>query len=252
MDQLTVSFEERLEEIEDYLRLLEAIETVAQSRVPRLESLPPESSGYVISTRQLRILYSGVFLQLYNLVEATVVSCLNWVTEATLQQGAWMPGDLNDSLQREWVRVMVRTHTDMTYESRLNGALSLCKHLVEALPIPGFSVDKGGGGNWDDNEIERVVKRLGFTLQVEQKIYSSIKRKVRNDFGPLGLVKDLRNKLAHGSISFAECGDNVTVSDLRDITDKTAAYMRQVVQQFVSFVDGHGYLIPDKRPAAAT
>jgi hypothetical protein len=115
----------------------------------------------------------------------------------------------------------------------------------------GFSVEKGGGGNWDDSSIEKVVQRLGFTLQVDQAVYNDIKRKVRNDFGPLGLVKDLRNKLAHGSISFAECGDNVTVSDLRDITDKTAKYMRQVILQFVSFVDSHGYLIPEKRPAGA-
>jgi hypothetical protein len=246
MDQLTVSFEERLEEIEDYLQLLAAIEMAAQSGIPRLGS-----SGHVISTRQQRVLYSGVFLQLYNLVESTVVSCLNWVTEATLQKGTWMPGDLNASLQREWVRVMARTHVDMTYESRLDDALGLCRHLVDALPIPGFSVERGGGGNWDDDAIEKVVKRLGFTLQVDPAVYSSIKRKVRNDFGPLGLVKDLRNKLAHGSISFAECGDNVTVSDLRDITNRTAAYMRQVVRQFVSFVDGHGYLIPEKRPADA-
>ncbi len=246
MDQLTVSFEERLEEIIDYLQLLEAIETAAQSGIPRLAS-----SDHAISTRQQRILYSGVFLQLYNLVESTVVGCLSWVTEATLKKGSWMPGDLNASLQREWVRVMARTHIDLTYESRLDDALGLCKHLVDALPIAGFSVERGGGGNWDDNAIEKVVKRLGFTLQVDKAVQISIKRKVRNDFGPLGLVKDMRNKLAHGSISFAECGDNVTVSDLRDITNRTAAYMRQVVLQFVSFVDAHEYLIPEKRPAYA-
>ena len=188
MDQLTVSFEDRLSEIEEYLRLLEAIETTAQSGVPRLET-----TGYAISTRQQSILSSGVFLQLYNLVESTVVSCVNWVTEATLQRGTWMPGDLNAALQSEWVRVMAGTHTDMNYEKRLQDALSLCNHLVAALPVLGFSVEMGGGGNWDDKAIEKVVQRLGFTLQVDRAIYSAIKRKVRNDFGPLGLVKDLRN-----------------------------------------------------------
>ncbi len=246
MEQPTVSFEERLEEIEDYLLLLEGIETEARSGVPRLGE-----AGHVITVRQQRILYSGVFLQLYNLVESTVVSCLSWVTEASLQRGSWTPGDLNDALKREWVRVTARTHTDLTYEHRLEDALALCKHLVDSLPVSGFTVERGGGGNWDDDAIERIVQRMGFTLKVDKDVYSSIKRKVRNDFGALGLVKDLRNKLAHGSISFAECGDNVTVSDLRDIAKRTADYMREVVLQFVSFVDSHGYLVPEKRPADA-
>ena len=121
MEQLDQDFEERLQEIEAYMQFLEGIEAEARSGLPRLGA-----SGAHITTQQQQILYSGVFLQLYNLVEATVVKCLDGVTRAALSEGAWAPGDLTNEVRREWVRVMARTHVDMSYEKRLESALYLC------------------------------------------------------------------------------------------------------------------------------
>lgn len=242
--QFDIAFEDRLQEIEAYLSFLEGVEIEARSGPPRLGT-----DGVLITTQQQRILYSGVFLQLYNLVESTIVLCIDGVTQAAISSGSWSPGDLTTELRREWVRVMARTHVDMNYERRLGSALDLCEHLVAALPVPAFKMERGGGGNWDDDAIEQIVARLGFTLSVDQAIYSGIKRPFRDDLGPLGVVKKLRNNLAHGSMSFAECGENVTVGELRDLSDRTAAYLREVVKAFVKYIDGHGFLVENKRPA---
>jgi hypothetical protein len=244
MEDLGSAFRERHGEIEAYLALLETIEREAQSGPPRIGTV-------LITAQQQRILYSGVFLQLYNLVEATVVRCLDGVTDAALKQGAWAPGDLTIELRREWVRVMARTHVDLNYEHRLESALSLCDHLVQALPVQGFEVEKSGGGNWDDEAIEDIVRRLGFALQVRPEVYSAVKRKFRDDLGCLQLVKKFRNQLAHGSISFEQCGENVTVSELRDMTNRTVSYLSDVVAAFRSYIAGHGYLTEARRPQAA-
>lgn len=241
---LVTAFEERHQEIEAYLDLLEAIEVEARSGPPRLGS-----SGPTITTTQQRILYSSVFLQLYNLVEATVVQCLDGITQSALASGTWSPGDLIADLRKEWVRVMARTHVDLNYERRLTSALSLCDHLVGSLPIQGFSLEKGGGGNWDDTAIEQIASRLGFQLRVSQSAYSGIKRVFRDDLGPLGIVKKLRNDLAHGSISFSECGENLTAGELRDLASRTATYLREVVQAFKTYIDEYQFLVPDRRPA---
>jgi MAE_28990/MAE_18760-like HEPN len=246
MEELGTAFEERHAEIEAYLAFLEGIETEAQSGPPRLGT-----SGALITTQQQRILYSGVFLQLYNLVEATIVRCLDGVTDAALQTETWSPGDLTLELRREWVRVMARTHVDLNYENRLQSALSLCDHLVAALPVAGFQVEKGGGGNWDDEAIEHIADRLGFALRVRPETYTAIKRKIRDDLGCLQLVKKFRNELAHGSISFAECGENVTVGELRDMTNRTVSYMREVVAAFRAYINGHGYITEARRPQIA-
>lgn len=246
MEQLDSAFEDRLQEIHSYIEFLEGVEGEARRGPPRLGS-----DGPLISTQQQRILYSGVFLQLYNLVEATVVRCLDGVTDAALKAGTWSPGDLTTELRREWVRVTARTHADLNYEHRLESALVLCEHLVESLPVSGFKLEKGGGGNWDDSAIEAITARLGFQLKVSAQVYKDIKRPFRDDLGPLALVKKFRNSLAHGSISFAECSENVTVGELRDLMERTAAYLREVVSAFRDYIDHHEYLVPTKRPVVA-
>lgn len=246
MQALIQAFEERLQEIETYLEFLENIESEARSGPPKLGS-----SGALITTQQQRILYSGVFLQLYNLVESSIVRCLDGITETAIQGGAWSPGDLTGELRREWVRFMAKTHTDLNYENRLARAIDLCEHLVGALPVQGFKVERGGGGNWDDTAIEKIAARIGFHLNLTPQTNSAIKRKFKDDLGPLGLVKKLRNSLAHGSISFAECGENLTVNELRDLTTRIATYMREVVQAFATYIENHEYLEPARRPAQA-
>jgi len=241
---LNTGFQERLAEVEAYLDFLSTMEAQAQRGPPRIEG-----AAHPISTQQQRILYSSVYLQLYNLVEATMSRCVEAVTEAAKDSSRWKPSDLSDSLRREWVRMTARTHIELTPEHRLESALQLCNHLVTALPINTFDIDKGGGGNWDDAEIEAFSKRLGFQLVVSQSVYSAIKRPFRDDLGPLALVKQLRNRLAHGSISFAQCAEDVTVGRLINLKDSTVNYLKEVVDCFTKYIESFEYILPEKRPA---
>ncbi len=242
MSTLVKGFEERLAEVETYLEFLGTLELSAQDGPPKLEG-----AANPISTTQQRILYSSVFLQLYNLVESTMSSCIEAVTDAAKDSNRWMPSDLSQSLRKEWVRMMARTHEELTPDRRLESALRLCGHIVNSLPVEEFELDKGGG-NWDDQAIEAISKRLGFQLTVSETVYSAVKRRFQNDLGPLALVKQLRNQLAHGSISFSECAENVTVAWLLDLKDKTVDYLREVVECFSKYLDGFEYLVPERRP----
>ncbi len=244
MSALVDGFQERLSEVETYLEFLSMLELRAQHGPPKLEG-----AEHPISAKQQRILYSSVYLQLYNLVESTMSRCLDAVTEAAKEGSRWMPNDLCQSLRREWVRGMARTHEELTPDHRLESALRLCDHLVGALPVAEFTLDKGGGGNWDDQAIEAISRRLGFQLVVSAPVYSAVKQRFQDDLGPLALVKQLRNRLAHGSISFSECAENVTVARLIDLKDKTVAYLREVVGCFNRYLDSFEYLLPERRPA---
>jgi len=241
MDPLNQTFEERLQEIETYLDLLEALERQVQTG-------PPEIGGTTITTQQQKILYSCVYLQLYNLVEATVTWCVNAVSAAVTENGHWLPRDLSIKLRREWVRSTARTQIELNHENRLDYAVELCNLLIQSLPVLKLTVDKKG--NWDDLEIEAIADRLGCELHISKEVYSGIKRPIRDDKGSLALVKDLRNRLAHGSLSFSECGDGVTVPDLRDLKQRTALYLREVVAAFKAYIDAYGFLIPQSHPVS--
>lgn len=245
-DTLTQTFEERLREIETYLDLLEALERQVQTG-------PPTIGGVTITTQQQKILHSCVYLQLYNLVEATVTWCIDAVRAATTADGRWLPGDLSEDLRREWVRSTARTHIpDLTIERRLQSAVHLFQHLIQTRPISEWELERGQGGNWDDHAIESITDRLGCQLRISRDVLEGIKRPVRDDKGPLTFIKDMRNRLAHGSLSFVECGDNVTVYDLREIKHRIVRYLREVISAFRTYIDTYGFLHPAQRPGSGS
>ncbi len=243
MSDLVQFFENRLQEIEAYLNLLDDIEKQVQSGPPQLGT-----SGSVITVQQQRILYSSVYLQLYNLVEATVTRCLEAMTEAVAEKGLWRPGELSENLRKEWVRAIARTQEELNSQNRLETALILFNHLTQSLPINDFEITKGSSGNWDDKEIEDISDRLGLKLTIPPTIYKNVKKFIRNDQGVLEVIRKLRNDLAHGKLSFEECGNGVTVSDMRNFAEWTSQYLREVVNSFKLAIDAYEFLLPQHRP----
>lgn len=231
-------FDERLQEITAYLELLDALEAQLQSGSLRI-------GAYDTTAQQQRILYSAVYLQLYNLVEATVTWCMDTVAAAATHP--WRAGDFSAQLRREWVKHRAKTHQELNEGNRLDYVLTLCESLISAQPIQSWTVERGKGGNWDDLEIETIAKRIGCQLTITREVYQRIKRRIRDDKGALELVKYLRNSLAHGTISFSECGDGVSAKELRDLTNATASYLREVVQAFSTFIDDKLFLSPEHR-----
>lgn len=248
MDALIAFFDERLAEVDAHLEFLEVMETSAQGGAPRFERASSNISG-----KQQKILYSTVYLQLYNLVEATMSRCIESVaTAASGGDGgkSWLPTDLIPELRKEWVRSVAKTHTDLNFENRLISTMALVDLLVNSLPVAPFDIQKGGGGNWDDKSIEAMSRRLGFRLKLNSALMTRVKGKVRNDLGPIGLVKSLRNELAHGEISFVECAGETDVRALRDIRDITSEYMRGVMNAFIKYIENIEFVVEGKRAVA--
>lgn len=243
MHPLEEAFEERLQEIEAYLDLLDTLEQQLQAGIPRFGG-----AGPAITPQQQKVLYSAVYLQLYSLVEATITRCVDAVRSAAAEGGRWRPGDLSEELRREWVRYMARTHFDLNYENRLASALNLCGRLLLAEPVAEFVIEKGGGGNWDDIQIEEFAARLGCDLRISVQVRTAVKRHIRDDKGALALIKALRNQLAHGETSFTQCGEDETVGGLRDLKERTVAYLREVVARFRVYIDAYEFLTPTSRP----
>ncbi len=231
-------YDGRRKEIEAYILLVEEIEAETQNGPPRIGV-----SGATISVLQQRVLYANVYLHLYNLVEATISQCLGELCAAAADQGSpTRAADLAAPVREQWVRFTARTHIAMGADKRLEAALSLTDQLVASLPVGEFKIEAGGGGNWDDRSIESVADRVGCTLAVDGALRSSVRRHVKDDLGCMALVRSLRNDLAHGSLSFAECGANVTVADLKAVATPVLEYLEAVVTSFVSYLVDRRYL----------
>ena len=86
---LEAFFSERRDEVRAYLELLKNIEEETKTGVPRLARTQRS-----ITPDQAKILISNLYLQLYNLVEATVTSGLKTVTDEVQARGI-LPSELS-------------------------------------------------------------------------------------------------------------------------------------------------------------
>ena len=237
-------FEERYSECSAYLDFLEGLDSAIQNGTPKIGG----EDGFTISPDQQRILYSSVYLQLYNLVEATITACLEAVSRTAMTNANWRVEDLSSELRREWVRHTARTGLATNPRNRLDDALVLCNHLVAALPVGSFDIERGGGGNWNEEKIRGIAKQVGIPLKLKRTSKTGVQKIVRDDMGAMKLIMSMRNKLAHGSISFVECSRNDTPSDLRTISENIGAYLRDVVTSFSQYIIDHHFLRPESRP----
>jgi hypothetical protein len=243
--ELETAFDERLTEVEAYLGFLDELEAAAKMGAPKFGD-----SGSPLSPQQTHILRAGIFVQLYNLVEATMTRCLDALASASCN-AEWRAADLIPHFRKEWVRVVVAANRELNADNRLKYAVALADHLVQEVPLEEFKFERGAGGNWNDTNIEDMLARVGLRLRLTPSVRAAAKRKYRDDLGPLALVVKLRNDLAHGAISFTECGENETVSGLREISSNTAMYLRSVVRAVERFIDRHEFLEVAKRPLPA-
>jgi len=247
--ELQSQFEERFSQCETYVGLIEGLDSALKNGNLSIAG----TTRFVVSTDQQRILYSGVYLHLYNLVEATMTSCLELVSKAVTEETKWRVKDLSEDLKREWVKYVAQTNLPLANpERRLEYALALCDHLLSALPVEPFEIAKGGTGNWHEDEIYRIARRVGFELKVETSTLQGVKKPVRDGLGAMKLVVEMRNKLAHGAISFVECSRNDTPQDLRNLLHSVRDYMRDVVASFSQYVIEHQYLNEKSRPSRAS
>lgn len=237
----TTQFEDRVLEIEEYIEFLKLVDIQAQSGKPQL-------GRSTITTCQQRMLYSSVYLQLYNLVEATATWCTSAVAEATFANGSWRVKQLHSKVRNEWVRTNLRTHTQLGEEKRYDTSVKVCENIIKNLPVEEWEIEKGGGGNWDDLSIEDLSTRVGCSLRIQNSIKRAALRPFRDDRNALRYVKHLRNKLAHGSISFQQSGEEVTINELIHLKSTTVDYLREVVRCFKTYLDGHMYLDSAARP----
>lgn len=229
MENLTEPFRERLAEIEEYLSLLDALDRQVQ------EGHISGEGGWTVSVNQQKMLYSSVYLQLYNLVESTVSNCLLFI-ETKIVSNSVAPQNLKDELKGEWAKSVAKTNEELTLENRLKAALHLLHLASNERVIDSFKFVRTNAGSWDDQEIDKLAKRLGVALNLNTETYSAIKRSYKDDKGILVYIKTLRNELAHGSISFVECGSGVTVGDLRSLKNMVENYLEEVLDCFQAVV----------------
>ena len=233
------TFNERVQEINDYFNFLKAIDTAIKHGSPQIEQ-GSGSDNFIITVTHQKILYSSVYLQLYNLIEAIMIKGLEAISSEVTN--SLKPTDLSRELYEEWVKFEAKTSIELGFDKRFIAALSACDLIMRSVNITDFKVEKGGGGNWEDKEIEKRFKKLGLKIKISSTISKNVKKHFRDGEGYLCYVKTLRNKLAHGNTSFTDSGANVTYDELLELKERVVDYVEGVVVSFEEYIDNKDYM----------
>jgi hypothetical protein len=239
MDLVRDTFDTRLSDIESYFELVNNIEKAIGSGGATLHI---DGAPYRISTTQQKIMYSGIYLHLYNLVESTMMLLIEAVERHTSSSIHNNVSLLTEKMKRLYVKSVAEPvdATAVSPEKRLLKYLKLFDQVLGAHPVE-IKIPQGGGGNWGVQEIERISDKIGVTLDIDNEIYRLATVPLRDDKGPLRFIKDTRNKLAHGSISFAECGEYHVASDFRHLINVVRDYLMEVINSYQIFIEDNGF-----------
>jgi hypothetical protein len=229
MWQVLESFEERVQEVEKYLRVLEKLE--APSVVLFDKSTGREKR--VFEEGSLKVMKATVFLLLYNLIESSIRSAFGELYKSVINSG--MPAhELTVEFRKLWIKQRFGSIDLDSACSRTFRELTeaLIEELTQDLPIDLDEDKLPVSGNLDSDAIRHVCRFHGINLQIHTQAFGG---------GELRTVKRHRNALAHGNTSFSDCGQQYAVSDLQRIKRQAVIFVRGVLKSVDKFISSNGY-----------
>lgn len=230
MSPLLQTFESRAEELAAYLKFLELIDTGSASL-----SMPNKRTWKVrkVDVRILRILKANFFLLLYNLVEASVRDGFLSVYNAVQADGCSVT-NLTPALRRLWIdgEFAKLSPGSANHDSYRDVARRLVQAVADDIQADLDVAMLRFGGNLDAARIRDVCAAHGVSYKTARRTKGGEK---------LLVVKNKRNALAHGDLSFVECGRDFTVAQLGEIKHEAVLYLKAILRNIDTFTKKKTY-----------
>jgi hypothetical protein len=178
-------------------------------------------------------------VHLYNVEEAMMSQIIELVGTAV---GAAEPRRWNEATLKEWLRAHAINGEANGEETRLSAVHRVTVQLLKNSPIGSRKLKKPKG-TWTDKSILEFANRLQINIQFDPAMHRRLAKQAKyGDRTPLRFLADKRNALAHGDLSFEEGARELTLADLRELSDVTLDFLSVVIGFFQNFVDETRYL----------
>lgn len=216
-------FSQSIEDINDFFSLLKYIDSIESYKGIKLTCssvLPP----LLITSTQQKCMRGHAVLMLYNIVESTVVECILAIFDA-IRDEHLKYSELGDSLRNQWLQ------TKMSNGDTIKTRIAKTKEIISNINSDILFADSVGrfNGNVDLRVILNVCK--DFKLQLgnipnKDKVATTLKA-----------IKDVRNHLAHGDISYSNFGSSILCSDIlgyKEVTVNFLTFFMDKVEEYIS------------------
>lgn len=220
-------FSDRVNEINKYYDLLvNILKKESQLAFPNESNRMERFDVTLTST-----LKSNMFLLLYNLVESTITKCLIEIHNSICDENCTYI-QLSPQIQNLF--------TSYYYKSLLNGNISEENKLLHiktmihswifnekfSLTFEDLTKYKTGNnfsGNLDAKEIRKITTKYGVTFDVKSE-------EIKN-------LKEFRNKLAHGEISFQDASNLKGIEYFENLKIKTIDFLNKFITAVETYIN---------------
>ena len=176
---------------------------------------------------------SNIKIMIYNLIEFSITSLVQAIYDCVKSDNCGY-ADVSKELQNIWLHSRLKVLNDPNANN--STAEKTSKKLLDDA-VSGMALELNprntiSGGNLDGLKILNLFKSHGVTVHPGQSDY---REKELED------IKNGRNGLAHGSVSFAEAGNQVTSSELVALINHVDSFLTQLHDDVLMYLSSKGY-----------
>jgi len=225
------TYNSRCREIDRFFEMLQFMRDNRDSRLYGGESSDAAGSNSFVIGRDLeKTLRASAYLMLYNLVEATMTNAIDAIHQHIADEQVGF-----DELREDVRRIAIKGFRKAVSSETPSELLDAATPISSALIWLGFDKKDLFSGNLDGRVIKDKAKEYGFQLADHDRAASRDGVRLRN-------VKTKRNELAHGGISFEDCGQDTSVDELVAIFAEIKIFIRAVLDGISDYLSARAYL----------
>lgn len=220
MDMVLDEFQDRQDDIDILVSLVNALKEGKKLKI--FDESDEVMSEIQLDEELINILKSVLYVMCYNQVESTVRGCIETVYDH-FEDTCTGYDKLKVSIQKELLHGVLKTYeTGDSLHKKVGSELELM------LPKASIQIRKRFNGNVSKKTMSELTRIYGISITADPK--------------DLNRLKEARNELAHGNISFSKYGRKDTVSDCVLISSRISLYLSTMISCFDEYIANKYYL----------
>lgn len=230
IEDVRVLLDERSTEV---LHLLEFSEALGKSKgLARTdESGVLELTEFPLDRNLIKSIRASGYLLIYNLVEAVMTAALDAIHQQ-LETEERKFEDLNEKIKDICLVNFRGAVQGLNSQSALGHTSQILNRCIVSL---GYNKRNLWSGNIDAKEIYKKAKKYGFEV-VEHD------REESKNGDNLILIRNKRNELGHGELSFVQCGHDTAIENLFDYHKEANIFLTAVLDGIEEYLENECYL----------
>ncbi len=238
MFTLKDTYESRKREINSFIELMKFLEgkkiSVQENEVSFDDFFYGEDSSIDLSYQELiNILKSNVSLMMYNIIEYTVSGLVDCIyDEIRMQNLSYI--DVNESIREVWRKNILKVTKDpgANFNTFLKRNEEIINYILSNATLNIHARETLPAGNLDGISIKSTFKSHGIHIKTSSENF-------RPDI--LNSIKENRNNLAHGSVSFVDAVRNDSIQDFVKYYQLITLFLEELIDTVNEYIECQDY-----------